>query len=75
MNKLQRLTEGYYTQIAVDVPVKERVFAKEVAGARATDEYFRLATDDEIQAWREYQRKQEEERMAMMPNEIKQEYK
>lgn len=66
MNKLSRLTEGFYTQIAVDIPIEERVFAKEVAGARATDECFRLATDDEIQAWREYQRKQEEEQRAMM---------
>lgn len=65
MNKLPRLTEGYYTQIATDTPIEERVFAKEVVGVRATTEYFRLATQEEIEAWREYQAKQEEEMKLM----------
>lgn len=66
MNKLPRLTEGYYTQIATNIPIEERTFAKEVTGVRATMEYFRLATDEEIAQWEALKAKQEEERMAMM---------
>ena len=65
MNKLPRLTDGYYTQIA-DIPIEERTFAKEVAGVRATMEYFRLATEEEIAQWGELKRKQEEEQRAIM---------
>lgn len=70
MNRLPRLTEGYYTQVATDIAIEERVFAKEVAGVRATKEYFRLATQDEIAQWEELKRKQEEERQAMMGYEV-----
>lgn len=66
MNKLPRLTEGYYTQVATALPIEERTFAKEVAGVRATTEFFRLATQDEIAQWEELKRKQEEEHQAMM---------
>jgi hypothetical protein len=66
MNRLPRLKEGYYTQVATDLPIEERVFAKEVAGVMATKEYFRLATQDEIAQWEEFKRKQEEEHQAMM---------
>lgn len=63
MNKLPRLTEGFYTQVAVEIPIEERVFAKEVAGVRATFEHFRIATDAEVAEWEEYKRKQEEEQL------------
>lgn len=66
MNKLPRLTDGYYTQIATDIPIEERIFAKEVAGVRATMEYFRLATEEELAEWEAYKRKQEEEHRAMI---------
>lgn len=61
MNKLPRLTDGYYTQVATELPIQERTFAKEVVGVRATKEYFRIATDDEIAEWEEYKTRQEEE--------------
>lgn len=66
MNRLPRLTEGYYTQVATDLPIEERIFAKEVVGVRATDEHFRLATEEEIAQWEELKRKQDEEQRAMM---------
>lgn len=66
MNILPRLTDGYYTQVATDIAIEERVFAKEIAGVRATKEYFRLATQDEIAQWEELKRKQEEEHQALM---------
>lgn len=65
MNKLPRLTEGYYTQTA-EVAIEERIFVKEVAGMKATKEYFRIATEAEVAKWEEYKRKQEEEHQAMM---------
>lgn len=66
MNRLPRLTDSYYTQIATDIPIEERTFAKEVAGVRATMEYFRLATEEEISQWEALKAKQEEEHRAMM---------
>ena len=65
MNRLPRLKDGYYTQVATDIPIEERTFAKEVAGVRATKEYFRLATQDEIAQWEELKRKKEEEQAMM----------
>lgn len=66
MNKLPRLKDGYYTQIATDIPIAEKTFAKEVSGVRATMEYFRLATTEEIAEWEALKAKQEEEQRAMM---------
>lgn len=53
INRLPRLNEGYYTQIATDIPIEERIFAKEIMGVRATMEYFRLATSEEVEAWKQ----------------------
>lgn len=66
MNKLPKLSEGYYTQVATDLPIEERIFAKEIAGSRATMENFRLATEEEIAQWEALKAKQEEEQRAMM---------
>lgn len=60
INSLPRLNEGYYTQIATDIPIEERIFAKEMMGVRATMENFRLATDAEVAEWEEWKKKEEE---------------
>ena len=60
MNTIQAKEGGYLTQIAYDIPIEERIFVKALTGVKATDEYFREATDAEVDAWEEYKRKQEE---------------
>jgi hypothetical protein len=50
----------YLTQIAYDIPIEERVFGKKFTGVKATYDYFRIATDEEVKAWNEYKIKQEE---------------
>lgn len=60
MNRLPRLNEGYYTQIATDIPIEERIFAKEIMGVKATMEYFRLATPEEVAEWEEWKKKEKE---------------
>lgn len=66
MNTLDKKEGVYYTQRADDLPIEERVFFREGKGVSATSEYYRIATEAEIEAWREYQAKQEEEQRAMM---------
>lgn len=53
MNRIEN-TGIYYTQIAEDLPIEERIFFKEAVGKRATAEYFRPATEAEMAAWEEY---------------------
>lgn len=60
MNTLKKIEGVYYTQRA-DLPIEERVFFREGKGVSATSEYYRVATAEELEDWREYQRKQEEE--------------
>lgn len=60
MNTIQAKEGGYLTQIAYDIPIEERGFFKELTGVKATIEYFREATDEEVAEWEEYKRKQEE---------------
>lgn len=69
MNTLDKKEGVYYTQRADDLPIEERVFFREGKGVSATSEYYRIATEAEIEAWREYQAKQEEEQRAMMGGE------
>ena len=61
MNELIANEGGYLTQIAYDIPIEERIFVKKLTGVKATYEYYREATTDEIAEWEEYKRKQEEE--------------
>ena len=61
MNTIQATDNGYLTQIATDIPIEERIFVKKLSGVKATFDYYREATTDEIEAWEEYKRKQEEE--------------
>ena len=61
MNTIQANEGGYLTQIAYDIPIEERIFVKKLTGVKATYEYYREATTEEITEWEEYKRKQEEE--------------
>ena len=51
----------YYTQNNENLPIEERVFFREGKGVSATNENYRVATEQEIEQWKEYQKKQEEE--------------
>lgn len=53
--------EGKWLTQRADLPIEERGFFKMIIGVKATSEYFREATTEEIAEWKEYQRKQEEE--------------
>lgn len=61
MNTIQANEGGYLTQIAYDIPIEERIFVKKLTGVKATYEYYREATTEEIAEWEEYKKKQEEE--------------
>lgn len=58
MEKLTRIEGKYYTQNR-ELPIEERVFFTQGIVVNKSD--FRIATDEEVDAWREYQRQQEEE--------------
>lgn len=60
MNTLKNIGV-YYTQNIENLPIEERVFFREGKGVSATNENYRVATDKEIEEWKEYQKKQEEE--------------
>lgn len=59
MEKLNKIDGKFYTQNIDELPIEERVFFREGLVVNVDD--FRIATEDEVDAWREYQRKQEEE--------------
>lgn len=61
MNTLKKIEGVYYTQNIDDLPIEERVFFREGKGIGATNENYRVATEQEIEEWKEYQKKQEEE--------------
>lgn len=63
MNTLKKIEGVYYTQNIENLPIEERVFFREGKGVGATNENYRVATDKEIEEWKEYQKKQEEELM------------
>lgn len=58
MEKLSKIEGKYYTQNIEVLPIEERVFFTEGLVANKND--FRFATEQEIDEWLEYQRKQEE---------------
>lgn len=58
MEKLNKIEGKYYTQNR-ELPIEERVFFTQGIVVNKSD--FRIATDEEVDAWREYQRQQEEE--------------
>lgn len=59
MNTIKANEGGYLTQIAYDIPTEERIFVTKITGVKATYEYYREATTDEIDAWEEYKKNQE----------------
>lgn len=61
MNTLKKIEGVYYTQNIENLPIEERVFFREGKGISATNENYRVATDKEIEEWKKYQKKQEEE--------------
>ena len=61
MNTLKKIEGVYYTQNIENLPIEERVFFREGKGMGATNENYRVATEQEMQEWKEYQKKQEEE--------------
>jgi hypothetical protein len=61
MNTLKKIEGVYYTQNIEELPIEERVFFREGKGVSATNENYRVATEYEIEQWKEYQKKQEEE--------------
>ena len=63
MNTLKKIDGVYYTQNKEDLPIEERVFFREGKGISATNENYRVATSKEIEEWKEFQKKQEEEIM------------
>lgn len=63
MNTLKKIDGVYYTQNIENLPIEERVFFREGKGISATNENYRVATSKEIEEWKEYQKKQEEEMM------------
>lgn len=63
MNTLEKIEGVYYTQNIENLPIEERVFFREGKGVGATNENYRVATEQEIEEWKEYQKKQEEEMM------------
>lgn len=61
MNTLKKKEGVYYTQNIENLPIEERVFFREGKGVGATNENYRVATEQEIEEWKEFQKKQEEE--------------
>ena len=59
MNTLEKQAGVYYTHNIENLPIEERVFFREGKGVSATSEHYRVATADEIAAWEEYKKRQE----------------
>ena len=60
MNTLEKKDGMYYTQNVENLPIEERVFFREGKGVSATSEYYRVATLQEVEAWQQWQKEQEE---------------
>ena len=63
MNTLEKIEGVYYTQNINDLPIEERVFFREGKGVSATNEHYRIATEDEIAAWQQWLKEQEEKEL------------
>ena len=57
MEKLNKIDGKHYTQNVDELPIEERVFFSEGIVANVND--FRIATDTEIERWKEFLRKQD----------------
>ena len=60
MNKLEKQDGVYYTQNIENLPIEERVFFREGKGMSATSEHYRVATLQELEAWQQYKKEQDE---------------
>ena len=60
MNTLEKKDGMYYTQNVEYLPIEERVFFREGKGVSATSEYYRVATQQEVEAWQQWHKEQEE---------------
>lgn len=60
MNTLEKIEGVYYTQNIDNLPIEERVFFKEGKGVSATNEHYRVATAEEVAAWKQWEKEQEE---------------
>lgn len=56
MNKLQQKDSIFYTQNIETLPIEERLFLREICGVSATSEYYRVATQQEIEDYKQYQK-------------------
>ena len=63
MNRLEKKEGVYYTQNIDNLPIEERVFFREGKGVSATNEHYRVATEDEIAAWKQWLKEQEEKEL------------
>ena len=54
-----KANEGRWLTQNADLPIEERGFFKELTGVKATSEYFREATEQEVTAWEEWKKQQE----------------
>ena len=59
MHTLEKQEGVYYTQNIENLPIEERVFFREGKGISATNEYYRVATQIELDAWEEHKKQQE----------------
>lgn len=59
MNQLEKMEGIYYTQNVEGLPIEERVFFREGKGVSATSDNYRVATPEEVAAWREWMEEQE----------------
>ena len=58
MNTMKANEGKWLTQVA-DLPIEERGFFKELTGVKATTEYFREATEQEVAEWEEWKKRTE----------------
>ena len=59
MNTMKAQEGKWLTQNA-DLPIEERGFFKELTGVKATSEYYREATEQEVTEWEEFKNKEVE---------------
>ena len=59
MNQLEKMEGIYYTQNVEGLPTEERVFFREGKGVSATSDNYRVATPEEVAAWRAWMEEQE----------------
>ena len=60
MNTLEKQEGVYYTQNIDNLPIEERVFFREGKGMSATSNNYRVATPQELNAWEQFKKEQEQ---------------